>query len=65
METALRFYELFKGLQITFLVRLLKKHYVLEQFQKEYNGRNLRYLARKYGYSERWIRVMMNEDKGD
>lgn len=62
IDVALKFYDQFKGLQITFPVRLLCKQYVTEQLRKEYNGRNLKELARKYSYSERWIRSIIYED---
>lgn len=59
IDIAKRFYNSFKGLQISFPVRLLKKEYVIEKLKSEYDGSNLKELALKYGYSERWIRVMI------
>ena len=61
IETALKFYEQFKGLQITFPVRLLSKEYVKIQVKKEYNGGNIKELVKKYSYSERWLRKIIDE----
>lgn len=53
----------YRGLQICLPTRLLSASYVKKQVKKEYNGKNLKELARKYDYSERWIRKMItNED---
>jgi Mor family transcriptional regulator len=40
----------------------LDKAYVEEQVRKEYDGKNTKDLARKYEYSERWIRKIMNSE---
>ncbi len=60
-ETALKFHQHFKGLQITYPVRLFDRSYTLQQIQQEYTGSNFRELAKKYHYSERWIRKMLEE----
>ena len=33
-----------------------------DQILKEFNGYNYKYLASKYGYSEMWIRKIVNKD---
>lgn len=66
VEMAVSFHSHFKGLQITFPIRLLSKEFVLRQLEEEFTGDNLKVLARKYGYSERWIRKLiyeMNEEE--
>lgn len=60
IKTTLQIYRYYKGLQITFPVRLLDKSYVEVKIRREYNGKNIKYLARKYGYSERWVRKIIN-----
>ena len=63
MEITLRIFQYYKGLQVTFPTRLLDKAFVEEQIRKEYNGTNAKDLARKYEYSERWIRKILNLTK--
>jgi len=60
IEVARRFHKNFKGLQINFPMRFLKKEYITRQINEEYNGNNLKNLALKYGYSERWIREIVD-----
>lgn len=62
IEAALKIYETFKGLQVNFPTRLLCNEHVRTCIKTEYNGNNLKELARKYDYSERWIRKMLNDD---
>ena len=52
-------HQTYKGLQVTFPKRLYSKDYVKEKVKQEYNGKNLKELSRRYGYSERWIRQMI------
>lgn len=59
LEITLKIYEHYKGLNIVFPSRLLKREYVIKQLQEEYDGSNLRALSRKYCYSERWLRSMI------
>lgn len=61
LETAKKIYTHYKGLQVTFPVRFLSKEYIQEKIFREYNGSNTRELARKYQYSERWIREIINK----
>lgn len=61
IETAVVLYKHYKGLQVTFPVRLFSKEFVIERLKEEYNGKNLKELAIKYEYSERWIRSLIND----
>lgn len=58
-EDILMIHQTYKGLQVTFPKRLYSKDYVKEKVKQEYNGKNLKELSRRYGYSERWIRQMI------
>lgn len=60
-ENMLALYEHYKGLQITFPITLFDRDYLKAQIRKEYNGKNTRELAHRYGYSERWIRRIVEE----
>ena len=59
IEITQRIYEMFKGQQITFPVRLLSPDKVYQQIQEEYNGKNIRTLSLKYEYSEKTIRIIV------
>lgn len=61
ISIAIRFFENYKGLQITFPVRLYDKEHIKEIIKKEYDGKNARALACKYSYSERWIRKIVSD----
>lgn len=56
-----KLYAQYKGFQISFPMRLYSKEYVHQVVKKEYNGSNTKALARKLGYSERWIRKIVEE----
>lgn len=59
VEVTLMVFNHYKGLQVTFPTRILSKSYVKEQIKKEFDGSNTKQLARKYDYSERWIRQII------
>ncbi len=61
IDIARKFHQNFKGLQINFPVRFLRKEYVIQQIYLEYDGSNLKKLASQYGYSERWIRAIIHK----
>ncbi len=56
-------YKNYSGLQVTFPTRLESLEHLHTQILNEYDGTNLRFLARKYGYSERWLREIIKENK--
>lgn len=60
VEIAKIFYIHYKGLQFTFPVRFLSKEYVKNKIKNEYDGNNIKLLAKKYQYSERWIREVIS-----
>jgi Mor family transcriptional regulator len=62
IEITLKVYNHYKGLQVIFPSRLLKKDFVVECLKEEYDGTNLKLLARKYNYSERWMRNLINKN---
>lgn len=61
-ENTVKLYRLLKGQQISFPVRLYSKDYVKKRVICEYDGSNSKFLARRYGYSERWIRELIKEN---
>lgn len=63
VDKALQVYELYKGQQISFPVKLYSRKYIKEKIISEYTGANEKLLASKYGYSERWIREILRRIK--
>ena len=61
-EVAIAIHNMFKGQQITFPTRLYNSKRVKEVIYMEFDGKNIRELARKYGYSEKTMRRMLKED---
>lgn len=61
MDNMLIIYTHYKGQQITYPVKLWSKDYIVKQIRNEYNGHNVGELATKYGYSDRWIRKIVND----
>lgn len=59
VDVAVQMYEHFKGLQVVFPTKLLDSAFIQDQILKEYDGRNYKQLALKYGYSERWVRKII------
>ena len=63
LEIAQKFFAHFKGLQINYPVRFLSKKYVQKVLNEEYDGTNLKSLSKKYGYSERWLRIIIKNSE--
>lgn len=61
IEVALTIHHMFKGTQVNFPVRFFDTQCVKEMIIKEYDGTNVKMLARKYDYSEKSIRRIINE----
>ena len=71
LDDALRLYQQFKGLTITFPTKLISSDYVKQYLKKEtqkgnqLSSRELQQLARKFDYSERQMRRFLNEVRQD
>lgn len=61
VDIAIQFYQMYKGMQISFPTRLFNPDYVKKQIPIEYDGTNIKQLAKKYGYSEKTVRRMIKE----
>ena len=59
-EAAITVHKLFKGQQILFPQKLYKKEYIYAYIKENYNGKNVRELAQKFGYSERRVRQIIH-----
>ena len=61
MEMAVEIYQMFKGQQISFPMRLYNPRYIQKIIAQEYDGTNVKTLAVKYGYSEKTVRRIIKE----
>lgn len=61
IEAVLKIHSAYRGQQITFPVQLFSKEFLKKQIVGEYNGYNIKQLATKYGYSEKWVRQILKE----
>ena len=60
-DVAIRIYQIYKGMQISFPTRLFNPEYVKKQIPIEYDGTNIKQLAKKYGCSEKTVRRMIKD----
>lgn len=51
----------FQGQQITFPKKLYTKDYIIRQVKGESINNNIKYIANKYGYTERRLRQILRE----
>lgn len=63
VESMLKIYRQYKGMQMTIPTHLYDRNLAAKKVRKEYNGRNQQELARKYGYSQKWIRQVTRENE--
>lgn len=65
VEVAHWFFEQYKGLQITYASRFLSPDFVKKRVIHESGTHRVREIARRYNYSERWIRQMLRSGNSD
>lgn len=63
VEVAIALHSTFRGQQLNFPVNFFTSEFIGKQVIEEYNGYNIKQLATKYGYSEKWIRNIINGEK--
>lgn len=56
VESMLKIYDQYKGMQISIPFHLYDRELAKEKIKVQYNGINTRELSHKYGYSQRWVR---------
>ncbi len=61
LDAAIRIYQMYKGQQITFPIHLFNAKRIQRSVIKEFDGTNIRDLAKKYGYSEKTVRRMIKD----
>lgn len=65
LDAALTIYQMYKGQQITFPVHLFNAKRIQTSIIKEFDGTNVRELAKRYGYSEKTVRRMIKDSVAD
>lgn len=61
IEAALKIHSIFRGQQVFFPVELFSKEFIRSQIISEYDGYNVKQLATKYGYTEKWVKKILKE----
>ena len=63
VDAAVAIHDMFKGQQILFPQKLYSKEYIYNYIKENYNGRNVRELSQKFGYSDRRVRQILNDSQ--
>lgn len=61
IDAALKLHADYKGQQVFFPMELFSKDFIKSQIVAEYDGYNVKQLATKYGYTEKWVRKILKE----
>lgn len=62
IDAVLKIHAAYRGQQIFFPVDLFSKDFIKKQIIEEYDGYNVKKLALKYGYTEKWIKKILKEN---
>ena len=63
VDSMLKIYRQYKGMQMTIPAHLYDRNLAAKRVREEYNGQNQQELARKYGYSQKWVRQVAKENE--
>lgn len=63
LENTIKVYSMFRGQQITFPIRMIAPEYVYRCVRERFDGTNIKQLALEFGYSEKWIRRIIRQDR--
>lgn len=58
----LKLHSKYRGTQLFFPVELFSREFIIMQIIDEYNGHNIKELATKYGYTEKWVRKILKDN---
>lgn len=62
-ELTIQLFQEFRGMQINFPMKLLSSEFIGEIAFLEFDGKNLKELSRKFGYSERHLRRLIQAER--
>lgn len=66
IEATIKLHDIFQGQQLVFPKKLYTKNFIVKTIKREKKEGeviNLRKSASKFGYTERWLRQMINDEK--
>lgn len=58
-----KIHENYKGQQLTFPMKLYSKEYIERYIYENKDRKNIRELAKELGYSEKWIKSIISNNK--
>lgn len=61
-ELVREIYKHYRGQQVTFPMRIYSKEYIIRYILENYDGNNLKEIARELGYSERWVKTLIDNN---
>lgn len=61
IDAVLKLHSKYRGTQVFFPVELFSRDFIIKQIVDEYDGYNIRELATKYGYTEKWVRKILKD----
>ena len=59
IDAVLKIHNEFRGQQLTMPTRLFSTKYIISQIVESYDGNNIKALATRFGYSEKWVRQIL------
>lgn len=62
-ESMLKIWNEFKGLNVNMPIHIYDRDLVKKSVISEYDGSNAQILARRYGYSQKWIYRVLHEER--
>ena len=62
IDAVLKLHSKYRGTQLFFPVELFSREFIKMQIIDEYNGHNIKELATKYGYTEKWVRKILKDN---
>lgn len=62
IDAVLKLHGKYRGTQVFFPVELFSREFIIGQIIDEYNGHNIKELATKYGYTEKWVRKILKDN---
>ena len=65
IDAVLKIHATYRGQQMFFPMDLFSKEFIRKQIIEEYNGYNVKQLATKYGYTEKWIKKILKDHIDD
>lgn len=62
IDAVLKIHAEYRGQQVFFPMELFSKDFIRNQIIDEYDGHNVKQLATKYGYTEKWVKKILKEN---